>query len=71
MSEENSFFRSFFWNKYKTTHKNLKKAKKIFIRKTKRQGKHILNTSYSNPIYIYVYINIIKIDIIKNIYNEK
>ena len=53
MSEENSFFRSFFWNKYKMTHKNLKKAKKIFIRKIKRQGKHILNTSLYNLIYNY------------------
>jgi len=51
MSEENSFFLSFFWKKNKMTHKKLKMAKKFFAQKIKRQGKHIFNTSLSIPIY--------------------
>jgi len=51
MSEENSFFGRFFGKKNKTVHKNLKKAKKFFAQKIKRQGKHIFNTSL--PISIY------------------
>ena len=49
--EENSFFLSFFWKKNKMTHKNLKKAKKFFAEKIKRQGKHIFNTLLPIPIY--------------------
>ena len=33
MSEENSFFGHFFGKKNKTTHKNLKKAKKFLCKK--------------------------------------
>ena len=51
MSEENSFFGRFFGKKNKTAHKNLKKAKKFFAQKIKRQGKHIFNTSLPIPIY--------------------
>ena len=51
MSEENSFFGRFFGKKNKTAHKNLKKAKKIFTQKIKRQVKHIFNTSL--PVHIY------------------
>ena len=56
MSEENSFFGHFFGKKNKMTHKNLKKAKKFFAQKIKRQGKHIFNTSL--PIHIYNTYNI-------------
>jgi len=45
------FFWSFFWKKNKMTHKNLKKAKKFFAQKIKRQGKHVFNTSLPIPIY--------------------
>jgi len=51
MSEENSFFGHFFEKKNKMTHKNLKKAKKFFMQKIKRRGKHIFNTSLPTPIY--------------------
>ena len=51
MSEENSFFWSFFFKKKKTTYKNLKKTKKIFAQKIKREGKHIFNTSLPIPIH--------------------
>jgi len=51
MSEENSFFGHFFGKKNKMTHKNLKKAKKFFAQKIKRQGKYIFNTSLPSPIY--------------------
>jgi len=39
MSEENSFFWLFFLEKNKMTHKNLKKAKKIFCTKNKMTRK--------------------------------
>ena len=50
-----SFFRSFFLKKDQMTQENKKKAKKKILEKRKRRGKHILNTSSSNPINIYVY----------------
>jgi len=51
MSEEKIFFGHFFKKKNKMTHKNLKKAKKFFMQKIKRRGKHIFNTSLPIPIY--------------------
>ena len=51
MSEENSFFWLFFLEKNKMTYKNLKRQKKFFAQKIKRQGKHIFNTSLPSPIY--------------------